>query len=175
MEAEPCSSPVRGRIMFYMQIGLLREPVYIETDLTIAVLHELACDFVDRKVSYENELCLLVLWFSWYFLIYFKCCFKISVKSCPLFETQLAILLWWVEFTSILCSFCEYSDSLVASVTFSRRLFPPLICENGSLNVKITVICKHHIFMISGMSFVYFSFRWNIVSDWEYIRCCMHH
>lgn len=35
-----------------MQIGLTREQVNVEGDLTLASLKEIACAFVDRKVKY---------------------------------------------------------------------------------------------------------------------------
>ena len=40
----------RGRFTFFMQIGLMREPIYLETELSMAALNDLACSFVDRKV-----------------------------------------------------------------------------------------------------------------------------
>ncbi|KAK0041144.1 serine/threonine-protein kinase D3 [Biomphalaria pfeifferi] len=42
-------SPFRGRISFYMQNGLTREPRSLETEFTVTRLHEIACAFVDRK------------------------------------------------------------------------------------------------------------------------------
>ncbi|CAL1529671.1 unnamed protein product [Lymnaea stagnalis] len=42
-------TPFRGRISFYMQIGLMREPRCVDADLTMALLHEIACAFVDRR------------------------------------------------------------------------------------------------------------------------------
>ncbi|XP_035824058.1 serine/threonine-protein kinase D3 [Aplysia californica] len=39
----------RGRISFFMQIGLMRETIYVEPELSMPVLNDLACAFVDRK------------------------------------------------------------------------------------------------------------------------------
>ncbi|BFZ07231.1 hypothetical protein BsWGS_10272 [Bradybaena similaris] len=39
----------RGRMSFFMQIGLMREPVFVDTELNMSLLHELVCAFVDRK------------------------------------------------------------------------------------------------------------------------------
>ncbi|BFZ11781.1 hypothetical protein BsWGS_14820 [Bradybaena similaris] len=43
------TSNSRGRIIFYMQIGLMRDAVCLDTELTMPLLYELACAFVDRQ------------------------------------------------------------------------------------------------------------------------------
>ncbi|XP_076443092.1 serine/threonine-protein kinase D1-like isoform X2 [Babylonia areolata] len=40
---------VKGRCIFWMQIGFMREQAVAEPDMTIAALKEVACQFVDRK------------------------------------------------------------------------------------------------------------------------------
>lgn len=41
---------MRRNFSFQMQIGLTREQVNVEGELTLASLKEIACAFVDRKV-----------------------------------------------------------------------------------------------------------------------------
>ena len=41
----------KGKFSFWMQIGLTREQINAEGELTLASLKEAACSFVDRKVS----------------------------------------------------------------------------------------------------------------------------
>ncbi len=46
-----------GILTFSMQIGLVRESVTVEGgELTLSTLKEIACAFVDRKVSHQNHL-----------------------------------------------------------------------------------------------------------------------
>lgn len=45
----------RRNFSFQMQIGLTREQVNVEGDLTLASLKEIACAFVDRKVSFVSK------------------------------------------------------------------------------------------------------------------------
>ncbi|KAL8614587.1 hypothetical protein ACOMHN_049400 [Nucella lapillus] len=40
---------VRGRCVFWMQIGFMREQAVVDTDLSLPALKEMACQFVDRK------------------------------------------------------------------------------------------------------------------------------
>lgn len=45
----------KGRCTFWMQIGFMREQVVCETDIALPALKELACQFVDRKVSSDFQ------------------------------------------------------------------------------------------------------------------------
>jgi len=45
---------IRRNFFFQMQIGLTREQVNVEGELTLASLKEIACAFVDRKVSFAS-------------------------------------------------------------------------------------------------------------------------
>lgn len=40
-----------GRCIFWMQIGFMREQAVADSDMTLQALKEMACQFVDRKVS----------------------------------------------------------------------------------------------------------------------------
>lgn len=44
---------MRRNFSFQMQIGLTREQVNVEGELSLASLKEIACAFVDRKVGFE--------------------------------------------------------------------------------------------------------------------------
>lgn len=41
----------KGRCTFWMQIGFMREQAVCDGDITLPALKDLACQFVDRKVS----------------------------------------------------------------------------------------------------------------------------
>ena len=43
----------RRSFSFQMQIGLTRDQINIDGELTLASLQEIACSFVDRKVSWS--------------------------------------------------------------------------------------------------------------------------
>lgn len=51
-------------LSFQMQIGLTRDQINVEGELTLASLKEIACSFVDRKVSTWRGTVLIVLFFS---------------------------------------------------------------------------------------------------------------
>ena len=46
----------KRQISFFMQIGLMREHIIpnVEADLSMSILNDLACAFVDRKVRSLN-------------------------------------------------------------------------------------------------------------------------
>ena len=49
-------------LTFSMQIGLVRESVSVEGgELTLTTLKDIACAFVDRKVSKAANICMLYL------------------------------------------------------------------------------------------------------------------
>ena len=48
---------LRRNFSFQMQIGLTREQVNVEGELTLPSLKEIACAFVDRKVIDQYFLC----------------------------------------------------------------------------------------------------------------------
>ncbi|KAL8618364.1 hypothetical protein ACOMHN_047436 [Nucella lapillus] len=45
---------MKGRCIFWMQVGFMREQAVVDHDMTIAALKEMACQFVDRKFP-ENH------------------------------------------------------------------------------------------------------------------------
>lgn len=58
-----------GRCIFWMQIGFMREQAVADSDMTLQALKEMACQFVDRKVS---ESCVFLSAYSVGLQMYFS-------------------------------------------------------------------------------------------------------